>query len=543
MYKKKKIFYKLGIFILILFWLFSGWPQVWENPSFPPKVQEVKAQTGEIKVEHVEFNIGTDSSTKTISDVGSLNNAFFRNNVSRRTSAGPTGSTGNTNWNIFSAGAQVTDTTTLTGYRAGTQSNEVKMRGEVWRYTGSAGGFNEFIVRWRGKVTIESGSTTGSQALSGISDRNDCVPFVQGVVADLASRNDGNRVVSHAYLDSSNNLIVKRGETGTTVDVYVAVVEFTGSNWRVGHALLTSPSTGANNLTLKQNSDGTGDNFDTTDWTTAFIEASMAGSTSANHALEDTWFVIEPRSGYTTDVTITFDSTAGLSGAEVFVHVLQHDDLVVTRYTKSVSIPTSANNDVSGAGLSSLDESAIEWYVFTDGTGTAYARGATTAYLTSTTNVAEWTHRTGNTGTYRYGVIDLSGIIPATVSVTISSDGTIAYGNVEGGESKSTIDLSDTQTASNDGNTTENLNIKTSNALNGTSWAIGSSPGANVFVHEFSTNSGGNWTKFTEADSYQSLATGVEVSGTVDFDLRITVPTDSDSTQKNITITVQAVAP
>ena len=132
---------------------------------------------------------------------------------------------------------------------------------------------------------------------------------------------------------------------------------------------------------------------------------------------------------------------------------------------------------------------------------------------------------------------------PATVSVFITTDGTIAYGPVEGGQSKSTIDLTDTQTAQNDGSATENFNIMTSNAINGTFWTIGSSAGNNVFVHEFSTNSGGDWTKFTAADSYQTLATGVGVSGAVNFDLRITVPTDSDSTQKNITITVQAVEP
>jgi hypothetical protein len=131
----------------------------------------------------------------------------------------------------------------------------------------------------------------------------------------------------------------------------------------------------------------------------------------------------------------------------------------------------------------------------------------------------------------------------AVYSVAITTDGTIAYGNVEGGQSKSTIDLTDTQTAQNDGDATENLNIMTSNAVNGTSWTVGSSAGENIFVHEFSTNSGGDWTKFAEADSYHTLATGVEVSSTVDFDLRITVPTDSDGTQKNITITVQAIAP
>jgi len=362
-----------------------------------------------IKVEHIQFDFGAGGSTTSVTDVGDLDNAFFRNNVARRTSAGPTGSGSSTNWNVFSAGAQLTDTDELTAYRATGQTATVRIRGEVWRYTGTVGGPNEFIVRWRGVVTIGSGSKTNSQAVSGISDRNKCVPFVQGVIGDINSVNDGNRVISHAHIDSNDNLIVERGETGTEVKVYVVVVEFIGSNWDVGHALGSSFSTGANNVALVDGSDGTGSIFDVGDWDTAFIEASMSGSTSANHALEDTWFVIQPQSGSTTGVTITFDSTAGLAGAEVFVHVIQNDNIDVNRYTDSQSIPTSDNHTVSG--LTSLDESALEWYVFTDGAGTAYARGATGAYLTSTTNVAEWSHRSGNKGTYRFGVINLSGLV------------------------------------------------------------------------------------------------------------------------------------
>ena len=362
-----------------------------------------------IKVEHVQFDFGTGGSTTSITDVGDLNKSFFRNNVARRTSAGPTGSSSSTNWNVFSAGAQLTATNELTGYRATGQTAPVRIRGEVWRYIGTAGGPNEFIVRWRGVVTIASGSKTGSQAVSGISDRDNCVPFVQGVIGNINSRNDGNRVVSHAHIDFNDNLIVERGETGTEVQVYVVVIEFTGSNWNVGHALGSLFSRGSNNVALFDGSDGTGNSFDVGDWDTAFIEASMSGDISGDHALEDTGFVVEPQSGSTTGVTITFDNTAGLGGTEVFVHVIQNDNIYVNRYTDSQSIPASDNHAV--VGLTRLDESALEWYVFTDGGGTAYARGATGAYLTSTTNVAEWTHRTGNTGTYRFGVINLSGLV------------------------------------------------------------------------------------------------------------------------------------
>lgn len=141
---------------------------------------------------------------------------------------------------------------------------------------------------------------------------------------------------------------------------------------------------------------------------------------------------------------------------------------------------------------------------------------------------------------YSPGVITIQALV---YSVAITPGGTITYGTIEGGQGKSTIDTSDTQTATNDGNTTENLNIMTSNATNGTSWTIGSSAGNNIFVHEFSINGGDSWTKFTAASNYQTLATGVIQSGTQDFDLRITVPTDSDAQEKSITITVQAVAP
>ncbi|MDG6222073.1 MAG: hypothetical protein QCH99_02285 [Candidatus Bathyarchaeota archaeon] len=370
-----------------------------------------------IKVEHIQFDFGVGGSTTSVTDVGDLDNAFFRNNVARRTSAGPTASSSHTNWNVFSAGAQLTGTDELTGYRATGQTATIRIRGEVWRYTGTAGGANEFIVRWRGVVTIASGSKTSSQAVSGISNRDKCVPFVQGVIGDINSRDYGNRVISHAHIDSSDNLIVERGETGTEVKVYVVVVEFTGSNWDVGHALGSSFSTGDNNVALFDGSDGTGNSFDVGGWDTAFIEASMSGSTSDNDALEDTWFVIEPQSGSTTGVTISFDSTAGLTGTEVFVHIIQNDNINVNRYTDSQDIPTSDNHAVSG--LTSLDESALEWYVFTDGTGTAYARGATGAYLTSTTNVAEWSHRTGNSGTYRFGVINMSGLVDTNYEIDL----------------------------------------------------------------------------------------------------------------------------
>lgn len=143
----------------------------------------------------------------------------------------------------------------------------------------------------------------------------------------------------------------------------------------------------------------------------------------------------------------------------------------------------------------------------------------------------------GNANAIEYHMIDVTP--PVVVSVTITTDGTIAYGTLNSSQTKSTIELSDTQTAQNDGNVAEDFNIKTDSPVG---WSLGASPLTDTFVHEFSTNSGSNWTKFVTAGSYQNLATNVAVDATQNFDLRFTAPNPSTSaTQKTITITIQAV--
>lgn len=47
-FRCKKFFYFAKfflIFFLIIIWIFSGWPQIWNKPSFPPKIKRVQAAT------------------------------------------------------------------------------------------------------------------------------------------------------------------------------------------------------------------------------------------------------------------------------------------------------------------------------------------------------------------------------------------------------------------------------------------------------------------------------------------------------------------
>lgn len=135
---------------------------------------------------------------------------------------------------------------------------------------------------------------------------------------------------------------------------------------------------------------------------------------------------------------------------------------------------------------------------------------------------------------------------PPVISVTIS-DGNVAYGIMAENTSKSTLpgELNDMQTATNNGNTIENFNIKGQDTA--CPWALASSAGNDQYVHQFCNDTANdcsspptNYTALTT--SYQTLATSVAVNGGIDFQLRITVPTTTSCyDQQSVNVIIQAV--
>jgi hypothetical protein len=151
--------------------------------------------------------------------------------------------------------------------------------------------------------------------------------------------------------------------------------------------------------------------------------------------------------------------------------------------------------------------------------------------------------------------VSVEGATTADVSATVTaqlvsvsvSDGSIAYGILSLDTTKDTTatGVNDTQTATNDGNVTENLSIRSSDATSsGTTWELAATRGDDAFTHEFSINSGGAWTAFNpDNTTYSTLANTVATSAGQTFDLRIGTPTSStDSVQHTVTVTVQATA-
>lgn len=374
---------------------------------------------GDVQVESFDVSFLADGTTQALTnDVGDTANAFVLNLTARRTSAGDTGSTANMNWDDFAAGVRLTDTAELTFYRPVAGAGTIRMMGEVWRYSGSGGDSHEFIKRWSGEVVIASGSATADQAIPGVSDVDDVVCFVTGVEADLASRNDGNRIIATARMTSSSNLQVERGETGTAVTVHVEVVEFTGSAWTIGHWDTGDINT-ANTVTPTINAtyDYTGA-MTVSDWTTAFIMGNLFGDSETNHGLEDTWFVIENDTSTTVLVTIPASGITGTARG----YVIQNDNLVVERETADKSIPAGLDTSLADpSNITVADERSIaECYVTTTGGGTAYARGSV-AFKLNESAVEAYVHRSGNTGVYRYAGLDLSGLVSSAPPVTATA--------------------------------------------------------------------------------------------------------------------------
>jgi len=134
--------------------------------------------------------------------------------------------------------------------------------------------------------------------------------------------------------------------------------------------------------------------------------------------------------------------------------------------------------------------------------------------------------------------------VPSPVySISITSDGVIEYGFLDLGSATTTIG-SDTQTVLNDSALTEKLNIRSSNALGGTTWTLASTIGSDQFTHEFSTTTGVSWTVMPDSSTYVVAKPSITSSSSLDFDFRLTAPSaSSDFVEKDVTVTIQAAAP
>ncbi len=424
---------------------------------------------GVIKVETFDID-ATNGATHTLTNnVGSLNSAFVRRTTSIDKQTGPVGSTGNANPNAVSSSAYLLSTTQIAVTSAtGTQ----KLVGEVWRYTGAASGPDEFISRGRYSITLTG--TTASQSVSGIVDVNRCVPFWLGNTNSNASVNDYDASTISVYIDSGGVIRLERGASTGNMIVEIQVVEFTGTNWKVGHGRSSSHDTSAETITLTNGSDGiSGGTFDTGGWSKAMIiEGSLEGDTSETGLSDNLGCWVPGGTASEAQFVLHQDGSARNDGV-AYCHVIAHEGLAVNR--SSNTNWSEGNNSYASvpwpAGAStteSLDELALEWFADTSGTGTAHARGRVSGRINSTSTITAWVHRSGNNVRLDWGVVELGGVDGTAYGTITNVDGDNVLGNTQTnivisgagfGASQGAGTLFLTQNADGSGTSVQQLNI------------------------------------------------------------------------------------
>ncbi|MEE4247923.1 MAG: hypothetical protein V2I33_21210, partial [Kangiellaceae bacterium] len=342
------------------------------------------------------FDVSGTSGTLTISDVGNITNAFINHGGnSTKSSGGQVGSTANLGPDDCGIGLQITGTTEITYTK--NNSNTQKVMFEVWVYTGSPGGAYEFIVRQRGSLSLTNGNSSVSSTFLAL-DRNKTIPFYTGFSSAETSNSDWEANTLAVHVNALNQVVFSRNNSGAgaTITPFYEAVEFTGSAWNVYTGVSSShdtgndvDGTGGEIVTLNTDSTGIGGTAITSiDWTTATIlQGTMEGDTSET-GLSDCQLVVRPDGN---NVRFTLDNSNSRNDGTAYCHVLQCDDLVVSRrfqynftegnnsYGTVLAVPSGVNSSTP------LNELGLEKFFSTSGEGTAWARGCLVGQITANT--------------------------------------------------------------------------------------------------------------------------------------------------------------
>jgi len=345
----------------------------------------------DILIERFDVDVSANGQTFTLlNTLPSLTSAFVKIvGASDGSSGGPIGNTSNVGPNLMGVGVEITSVNQLTFYLPNTTTRKVS--GEVWRYVGPSGGAYEFISRQRGSLTVASGVSSNTTAITGLIDRNNAIPVYNGYVTSTSSITDYDATTLACHVNGAGNIVFSRNNTiAVAVTAYYEVVEFIGSAWNVGHLISSAHNTvglGGYNVTMNTDSTGSGGStFDVTDWSTAMIfGGTMEGDGAGETGIADVLIMFSPAAS-TTQVNVSLGDNAARNNGTAYAHILQCNDLVVIRDSNS-NLPEGNNTYGVITAPVTLDpttlrrEFALEWFVSTTGTGTAHGRGRLIALI------------------------------------------------------------------------------------------------------------------------------------------------------------------
>ncbi len=175
--------------------------------------------------------------------------SFIRITNTQLTGAGP--NTGNTNSNADDVTVYITNPSnilsSITFARGIGAVSNTRVSWEIIEYTGVAGGENEIIVRQQEAISYGAANTAVSGTVTNtIVDDTDVAVFITGQFNADTGRNAYGQGFSIAAWNTTNNQVdLTRGLSGSVSSVSYALVEFTGTNWKIQRISHTYTAAGA----------------------------------------------------------------------------------------------------------------------------------------------------------------------------------------------------------------------------------------------------------------------------------------------------------
>ncbi|MFH1547475.1 MAG: fibronectin type III domain-containing protein [bacterium] len=534
---------KFQIFVLITLLFFSlslGFSDLWESIFLIPEVQNASALN---KVNNWNFNgnsTGWTATNGTGTDVCGSTGTTAETNMETfaydNTVGNPLGSFKsqlNTTANNVNRAGKITQTVVAPG------SGNVKVKGRFDYYTSGVSWNGSTDTSW---VRVDLYNNTDTTYVENLA----CVSFNSNIAWNTVSfgsdvtvsggttytirvttriRNSSTNGADTIWVD---NVVVNFAPTGLTPSA-PADTKNAQLNWTTSTAGTGAPGLHATTpYKVYRDSGSPVSTFLANATTNSYTDSSTTGNTTYYYAITD-YSTNNIESPMSAEVSIL--TRPGAPGTPTFT--LVKDTTLRVNWAAPTGGSTSYKVErCSGTGCSSFSQiTSGETNLYYNDSG--LSAGSIYRYRVRGTNA------TGD-GVYSSSSADVTTYV---ISVSITANPTIDYGEMSTSESKTTIQLGTTPRATYTGTATVDLYIKSSNATNGTGWTLGSSAGENVFVHEFSVTAGDPWTIFVDSSTYSVLATSFTNNDYKDFDLRITTPTISDAVQKSISVTVMVTIP
>ncbi len=294
-------------------------------------------------------------------------------------------------------------TSSITFARGVGAVNNTRVAWEIIEYKGVAGGDNEMIVRKHDVLTYVSGNTTvtGAAVPNIVTDADVAVFITSQYNPDTGATTFHRGASTAAWDNAGNTVTLTRGASGSTVITSYAVVEFTGSNWkvqRIQHAYTAVGTTQTEAMTAVNS------------LSRAFVHVQkrFPSSTHANMGHE-VWLSGIGQVSFLLDAAAV-TPTSHFSVAWVIENTQTlGTPMIVTRSNGSFNTTGTApqtNNVSIGKTLSDLSIASLFVNNRSDTTGNTWPEPIMSARLISTTQYELWRSDIGATQNYRTEVVE-----------------------------------------------------------------------------------------------------------------------------------------